>query len=111
MRAVDGFPFGDADFDGRVLNAAAPVLVAFLAKWCGPNHQLGPVIDELAAEREGKITVVKVDIDANPMVVAEYGVRACPTIILFSGGRPVSTKIGSLPKATLLDWLDSLSLE
>ena len=108
---MDDFPLGDADLDERVLNADGPVLVVFQAAWSGPSQQLEPVIDEIAAEREGKITVVKVDIKANPLVVAKYGVRACPTVILFSGGRPVSTKVGSLPKANLLDWLDSLSLE
>ncbi|MGD9721502.1 MAG: thioredoxin family protein [Pirellulales bacterium] len=108
---MDDFPLGDVDLDERVLNAAGPVLLVFEAAWSGPSQQLEPVIDEIAAEREGKIKVVKVDIDKNPLIVAKYGVRACPTIILFSGGRPLSTKVGSLPKAKLLDWLDSLSLE
>ena len=108
---MDDFPFGNADFDDRVLNASGPVLVVFQAVWSGPSQQLEPVIDELAAEREGKITVVKVDIDKNPMIVTKFGVRACPTIILFSDGRPLATKVGSLPKAKLLDWVDSLSPE
>lgn len=109
---MNSLSFGEPElFDESVLDAGAPVLVVFDAKWCGPSQQLAPIIDEIAAERAGKIKVVKVDIDENPIVVAKYGVRACPTIILFSDGCPLSTKVGSLPKAKLLDWLDSLSLE
>ena len=105
---MDGFPFNDCDFDESVLNPGAPVLVAFLAKWCGPSHELSPVIDEIAAERQGKIAVLKVDIDDNPLFTAKYRVRACPAIVVFKDGKPHSTKVCSLPKAKLLDWLDSI---
>lgn len=111
VSCMNSLPVGEPEFDESVLDAGTPVLVVFHSKWCGASQQLAPVIHEIAAERAGKITVVKVDIDENPMVVAKYGVRACPAIILFSGGRPVSTKIGSLPKAKLLDWLNSLGTE
>jgi thioredoxin 1 len=100
--------FGDAEFEKTMLDASVPVLVAFVANWCGPSVQLDPVLDETAAESAGKITLVKVDIDQNPFIQLRYGVRACPTLILFKDGRPFSTKIGSLPKAKLLDWLDSI---
>ena len=100
----------DAEFDEGVLKASTPVLVGFLARWCGPSQEITPVIDEIAADSNGKIKVIKVDIDDNPFITAKYGVRACPTLILFKDGVPHSTKVGSLPKSKLLDWLESIGV-
>ncbi len=100
--------FSDAEFEETVLNASVPVLVGFVANWCASSLKLDPVLDEIAAERAGKIRLVKVDIDQNPFILMRYGVRASPTLILFKDGRPLSTKIGALPKTKLLDWLDSI---
>ncbi len=97
----------DADFDAKVLKSELPVLVDFWAEWCGPCRQIAPVLDEIAAERAGKVVVVKVNIDKNPGTPQKYGVRGIPTLILFKDGQAVSTKVGSLPKSKLLEWIDS----
>lgn len=98
----------DEEFDGAVLNSSSPILVDFWAEWCGPCKQISPVLDEIASEMEGKLTVAKVNIDQNPEAPQKYGVRGIPTLILFKDGKPVATKVGSLPKSQLVDWLNSL---
>jgi thioredoxin 1 len=97
----------DADFDQNVLQAKGSVLVDFWAEWCGPCKQIGPILDELSKEMEGKLTVAKVNIDKNPETPNKYGVRGIPTLILFKDGKIVSTKVGSLPKSKLVEWLQS----
>lgn len=99
----------DANFDKDVLNASGPVLVDFWAEWCGPCKQIGPILDEIAGEMQGKLTVAKVNIDKNPETPQKYGVRGIPTLILFKDGKPVATKVGSLPKSKLVEWLQSVA--
>ncbi len=96
----------DDEFDGAI-RSSAPVLVDFWAEWCGPCKQLSPILDEVAKEWEGKVTIAKVNIDQNPESPQKYGVRGIPTLILFKDGKPVATKVGSMPKSQLVEWLSS----
>ncbi|MBN8543161.1 MAG: thioredoxin TrxA [Rickettsiales bacterium] len=98
----------DSEFDATVAAGSQPVLVDFWAEWCGPCKQLSPVLDELANEYAGKLTVAKVNIDQNPDSPQKYGVRGIPTLIVFKEGKPVATKVGSLPKSQLVEWLNGV---
>ena len=98
----------DSGFDSEVLSAKGDVLVDFWAEWCGPCKQLSPVLDEVASEMGAKVTVAKVNIDQNPETPTKYGVRGIPTLILFRNGQPVATKVGSMPKSKLVEWLESV---
>lgn len=98
----------DNEFDQKVLKATNPVLVDFWAEWCGPCRQIAPVLDEIAKEKAGSLTVAKVNIDKNPGTPQKYGVRGIPTLILFKDGKAVSTKVGSLPKSKLIEWINSV---
>lgn len=98
----------DASFDEVVLKSDKPILVDFWATWCGPCRMLGPVIEELASEYEGRVVVGKVDVDNNQEFAAKYGVRNIPTVLVFKDGEVVGRQVGVAPKKTYTDALDSL---
>jgi len=95
----------DATFDAEVREATIPVIVDFWAEWCGPCRQIGPALEELAAEYEGRVKIVKVNVDENPVSPAQLGVRGIPALFMFKNGEVVSNKIGAAPKAALNNWI------
>jgi len=98
----------DAMFEETVLNSDKPVVVDFWAAWCGPCRMVGPIIDEISNDYEGKAVVGKVDVDANQEFAAKYGVRNIPTVLIFKGGELVGRQVGVAPKATYAEAIDKL---
>ena len=99
------FAVSDQSFESDVLSAATPVLVDFWAEWCGPCKMIAPIVDEIADEYEGQVSVAKLDADENPNTMMAYGVMGIPTLILFKDGEAVERITGFLPKERLLDRL------
>jgi thioredoxin 1 len=97
----------DGEFNETVIKAVGPVLVDYWAEWCGPCKMIAPILDEIAKDYSGKLTVVKLNIDENPETPQRYGVRGIPTLMLFKDGEVEATKVGALSKSQLAAFLDS----
>lgn len=97
----------DAQFQDEVLNSDLPVVVDFWAPWCGPCKMIGPVLEDVAGEMEGKIKVVKINVDENPDTAPKYNVRGIPTLLVVKGGEVVATKVGAVSKSQLVDFIDT----
>ena len=95
----------DQTFDTEVRQSDVPVVVDFWAEWCGPCRQIGPALEELATQYEGRIKIAKVNVDENPMAPSQLGVRGIPALFMFKDGQVVSSKIGAAPKAALESWI------
>ena len=99
--------FTDSSWDQDVLSSDKPVLVDFWAEWCGPCRMIGPLVEELSTEYEGKALIGKLNVDENPGVASKYGIRSIPTLLVFKGGEVVDKIVGAVPKNMLSQKLDA----
>lgn len=97
----------DDSFDEQVLKATQPILVDYWAEWCGPCRMIAPILDQIAEEYAGRLTVAKLNIDHNPATPPRYGIRGIPTLMLFKGGEVEATKVGAVSKSQLIAFLES----
>ena len=97
----------DSNFDEAIKNSQLPILVDFWAEWCGPCKQIGPILAEIGEAKKDKLKILKLNVDENPEMPQKYGVRGIPTLMLFKEGKLIDTKVGSLPKSALIEWIDS----
>ena len=97
----------DENFEKDVLNSSALTLVDFWAEWCGPCKQIGPILEEIAVEKKDILKVIKLNIDENPLTPQKYGIRGIPTLLLFKEGKLIDSKVGSMPKSSLIEWIES----
>ena len=95
----------DQSFEADVLKSAEPVVVDFWAEWCGPCRMIGPALEEISNEMTGKVKIAKVNIDENPQIAADYGIRSIPTLFMFKDGQKIDQKIGAAPKGDLSRWI------
>ena len=94
-----------SNFQSEVLDASEPVVVDFWAEWCGPCKMIAPSLEEISTEMEGKVKVAKLNIDENPELAAQFGVRSIPTLAMFKGGEVADIKVGASPKNALSSWI------
>ncbi|MDE2128856.1 thioredoxin-1 [mine drainage metagenome] len=97
----------DASFDQDVLKSSTPVLIDYWAEWCGPCRMVAPILDEIAGEYQGRLNIMKVNVDENRTIPAKYGIRGIPTLMLFKNGEVAATKVGALSKSQLTSFLDA----
>ena len=99
--------FTDANFETEVINSEVPVLVDFWAEWCGPCRMIGPIVEEMAGEYDGKAKIGKLNVDHNSDVSVKYGIRSIPTLLIFKGGEVVDQIVGAVPKTHLTKQLEA----
>ena len=99
--------FTSSNFQDTVLNSDKPVLVDFWAEWCGPCRMIGPVVEEIANEYEGRAVIGKLNVDENPEIAGNYGVRSIPTLLIFKGGDVVDKIVGAVPKPAITSKIDA----
>ncbi|MCO5133605.1 MAG: thioredoxin [Phyllobacteriaceae bacterium] len=99
----------NSNFQTEVMESDVPTVVDFWAEWCGPCKMIGPSLEELSDEMAGEVKITKLNIDENPDLAAQYGVRSIPTLLLFKNGEPASMQVGAKPKGALADWIKSAS--
>ncbi|GAA5085796.1 MAG: thioredoxin TrxA [Alcaligenaceae bacterium] len=97
----------DTSFSEDVLQSDLPVLVDYWAAWCGPCKAIAPILDEIAEQYAGRVTIAKLNVDENPETAAKFGIRGIPTLMLFKNGQPTETKVGALSKTQLQEFLDN----
>jgi thioredoxin 1 len=97
----------DADFEAQVLKSTEPVVVDFWAEWCGPCKMIAPALEEIAGTLNGKVKIVKLNVDENPATASKYGIMSIPTLMMFKGGELASRQIGAAPKQKLEQWITS----
>jgi thioredoxin 1 len=95
----------DTDFESEVLKATGPVVVDFWAEWCGPCRMIGPALEEIAGSLDGKVKIVKLNVDENPTTASKYGVMSIPTLMIFKNGEMASRQVGAAPKQKLEQWI------
>ncbi len=100
--------FSDATFEEEVLKSDKPAIIDFWAEWCGPCRMIGPIIEEMSKEYEGKAIIGKVDVDSNPGITSRYSIRNIPTILFIKGGEVVDKQVGAVPKSVLVGKLEKI---